>query len=244
MGKRIHDIEDKRILQCYDDMKARCYNPNNKEFRNYGARGIVVCDEWLASRRGFVLWARSSGYQDALTLDRRDSDLGYSPNNCRWATLTVQARNKRPISGRTSEYTGVSAHGVTGKWLVAIGLSGGSYYLGVYTTEIEAAHMYVAYTNYHATGHTYKDFPTDPALYEVCTSRVKENNFRVRSTSGFKGVTSIKSNGRWVGKATIAGHTYNTASTTTPEEAARLYDALCHELGVPHKVNPPERYKQ
>lgn len=75
-------------------MKERCYNPNHIVYRYYGGRGIRVCDQWLHSFENFIadMGRRpSSGY----SIDRIDCDGDYSPNNCRWATIAEQRKNKR-----------------------------------------------------------------------------------------------------------------------------------------------------
>ncbi len=76
-------------------MKARCYVKSSTDFHNYGARGISVCAEWVHDFASFRTWANTSGYKDYLTLDREDVNGNYEPSNCRWATLSVQARNKQ-----------------------------------------------------------------------------------------------------------------------------------------------------
>ena len=76
-------------------MKSRCYNPNNKSYKNYGARGIKVCDEWLTDSRKFVEWSLVSGWKKGLTLDRIDVNGNYEPNNCRWTSYEVQNNNRR-----------------------------------------------------------------------------------------------------------------------------------------------------
>lgn len=80
----------------WDSMKARCYNPQRRDFKNYGGRGITVCTEWLHDFAAFRDWALSHGYADNLTIDRIDNDKGYSPDNCRWATIAEQNQHKRP----------------------------------------------------------------------------------------------------------------------------------------------------
>lgn len=86
-----------QLAQAILHMKARCYNKNNQDYYNYGARGITVCDEWLADSNKFCEWSLNNGFENnkKLSIDRIDSDKGYSPNNCRWVTAEEQGRNTR-----------------------------------------------------------------------------------------------------------------------------------------------------
>lgn len=90
-----HGDSKTRIYRIWAGVKSRCTNPNTHEFPRYGGRGIFVCSEWLHDFTAFKTWALASGYQDNLTIDRINNDLGYSPDNCRWVTMAEQNRNHR-----------------------------------------------------------------------------------------------------------------------------------------------------
>lgn len=94
LASRTHGQSNSRIYSIYQNMKDRCYNPNNERYRRYGGRGISICDEWLNDFEEFYSWAMKNGYKDDLSIDRIDNDGNYEPANCRWATHIIQANNK------------------------------------------------------------------------------------------------------------------------------------------------------
>ena len=83
-----------RLRNILKGMKTRCYNKNRPEYKNYGARGITVCDEWRNDLNKFRSWANSNGYADDLTIDRINNDGNYEPSNCRWVTKSENNKNK------------------------------------------------------------------------------------------------------------------------------------------------------
>lgn len=87
--------ENPRLYTIWSGMKQRCFNPKSKSYRNYGARGIVVCDEWKESFSSFCSWSKEHGYSDSLSIDRIDPNGNYCPENCRWIPINDQTKNTR-----------------------------------------------------------------------------------------------------------------------------------------------------
>lgn len=83
-----------RLYNIWSKMKERCYNPTRKAYKNYGKKGVSVCDEWLNDFQKFCDWAIENGYKDNLTIDRINSNGNYEPYNCRWVTLSENVRQK------------------------------------------------------------------------------------------------------------------------------------------------------
>lgn len=99
-AERAHDRQYKhggkgtRLYNIWKNMRQRCTNPKNPDFKWYGARGIKVCEEWN-DFAVFREWALANGYREDLTIDRVNVDGDYRPENCRWTTWAEQARNRR-----------------------------------------------------------------------------------------------------------------------------------------------------
>lgn len=79
----------------YQFMIARCHDPKCPAYRNYGGRGITVCNEWRRNPDAFYLFAMARGWKKGLQLDREDNSKGYSPTNCRFVTPKENCRNTR-----------------------------------------------------------------------------------------------------------------------------------------------------
>lgn len=104
-----------RLYHIWNDMKARCYCETEPSYKNYGARGIIVCEEWKNDYASFMNWAILNGYDETLprgtcTLDRIDVNSNYCPENCRWITHKQQQSNK--TNNHLIEYNG-EMHTVT-----------------------------------------------------------------------------------------------------------------------------------
>lgn len=82
-----------RLYKCWRSMKERCILPSVERYKNYGGRGIKICEPWY-NYINFRNWAIKNGYKDYLTLDRIDVNGNYEPSNCRWSTILEQANNK------------------------------------------------------------------------------------------------------------------------------------------------------
>lgn len=94
-----HGDRDARLYGVWKGMKKRCENPNCKSYKWYGEKGVLVCEEWH-EYANFKEWAINSGYDKTAekgkcTIDRINPFGNYEPSNCRWISLTEQAKNKR-----------------------------------------------------------------------------------------------------------------------------------------------------
>ena len=107
------------LYQTWSNMKTRCYNPNSPSFKYYGARGILVDDQWKESFKNFCSWAMENGYKPGLHIERIDNEKGYSPENCTWATPSQQQCNKRKYRS-ANQYQGISKNRNQWYWRVQV----------------------------------------------------------------------------------------------------------------------------
>ena len=166
-----HGMSDSPTYHSWLSMKQRCTNPNDIGYANYGGRGIKVCDRWLHS---FVNFYADMGLRpEGMTLDRKDNDGDYEPDNCKWSTLVEQAANQRRPAGETSQYKGVYWNKHAGKWMARTWKDHKDVYLGVFTDELDAA-LAVERAENALLKHSNERLKADNALLHVIMQSAKD----------------------------------------------------------------------
>lgn len=111
MSHIIHKLSQTDLYWVWAQIKSRCLRKTDKSYKNYGGRGISICNEWKNSFISFYNWSVQNGYtenkctksgRNILSIDRIDNDGDYCPQNCRWVNDKKQSRNRR--SNRYFEY--------------------------------------------------------------------------------------------------------------------------------------------
>jgi len=137
-------ISDHPLYNTYYLIYDRCLNPRTKNYKDYGGRGIKICDRWLG-KEGFNNFVTDMGERpEGMTLDRKDNDGNYEPLNCRWATPTQQSHNRRPKPSK-SGFPGVEKF--SDKFRARISIDGKKTHLGSFATAEEASKVYYEMKN-------------------------------------------------------------------------------------------------
>ena len=152
-SNKTHGLGKHRIYGVWLDMMGRCNNDRKKSYKDYGARGITVCEDWH-NIANFINDMYPS-FIEGLTLDRIDNNLGYYKENCRWVTRNIQMRNTRKlISTNTSGYRGVHFYKRYNKFRSQIVVNSRQIFLGYFKDPIEAAKAYDNYIIVNILEHT------------------------------------------------------------------------------------------
>lgn len=150
---RKHNLGSSKIYKVWYSMLSRCTNKNHKYFKDYGGRGITICDRW----NSFIDFIEDMypSYQEGLSIDRINPNGNYEKDNCRWATKIIQARNTRILRiDNSSGYRGVSYVIKHNKWKAQIKVNSKKIHLGTFNSKLEAAKAYDYYVLSNNLEHT------------------------------------------------------------------------------------------
>ena len=137
-GQPTHRLASHRFYKTWIGVIHRCTNHKSPSYKDYGGRGITVCEEWL-DVRNFIEWAEATHPNiEGMSLDRIDNDKGYSPDNCRWANKTTQRLNQRIKKNNTSGFVGIYWNNKNNTWRTFIHLNTVRFNIGSFLTIEEA----------------------------------------------------------------------------------------------------------
>ena len=149
---KTHGLSSHPLYHVWFDIVDRCHNENSVNYKDYGARGITMCERWHDIK--LFIEDMNSSYKTGLTIDRVNNDLNYDISNCRWTTRSVQSQNTRLLCKRnTSGYRGIYLHKSSNKWNSSICVNNKRIYLGSFDNPEEAAIAYNKYIIQNKTNH-------------------------------------------------------------------------------------------
>lgn len=99
-----HCLRSHPLYRIWQHMKNRCFNKNSNDYKDYGARGIIVCEDWKTDFVEFLYWSIKNGWKEGLSIERKDYNGNYEPANCCWIQLSEQSKNRRGL--RLIEFNG------------------------------------------------------------------------------------------------------------------------------------------
>lgn len=138
----MHGYTKHPLYKVWDAMKQRCYNENCRQYKYYGGRGIIVCNEWKNSPKTFIEWALLL-WKEGLLIDRINNNGNYKPSNCHFVTYEESNLNKKLLqNNNTSGYRGVSYFKRDKKWAAYININNKKKHLGYFNTPKLAARAY------------------------------------------------------------------------------------------------------
>ena len=131
-------ISNEPLYSVWANIKHRCNSTKNIGYKNYGGRGIQMCDLWLNDFYEFKKWSMSNGYVNGLQIDRINNNGNYEPNNCRYVERHVNCANRRSLTN-TSGFVGVKKNNGVNSYRVSINYKKKRKYLGCFKNKITAA---------------------------------------------------------------------------------------------------------
>ena len=141
----MHGYSKHPLYDVWGMIKQRCCNKNCPNYKDYGSRGIRVCDEWKNSAKTFIEWCLENGWKKGFEIDRIDNDGDYYPENCRFVTPKKNNHNQRLLQkNNTSGYRGISYRSRNKKWVSQITINDKNIYLGLFNSPRLAALRYDA----------------------------------------------------------------------------------------------------
>ena len=148
-----HGFHNHILYQTWNSMMQRCNNEKRKAYKNYGGRGIIVCERWLKVEN--FIEDMFPTFKKGLSIDRINPDGNYELSNCRWTDSFTQARNTRKLHSKNkSGYRGVSYYKLRNKWASCITVNRKNKFLGYFEDKIEAAKAYDNYVITNGLEHT------------------------------------------------------------------------------------------
>lgn len=190
------------LYYVWANMLSRCNNPDDANYRNYGGRGVVVCERWHHFR--FFAEDMMPTYVPGLTIERMDNNAGYNPDNCTWATRSDQSVNRRVFSNNTSDFTGVVRNGRS--WVARFDYEGVRYNVGWFKTKEEARDARATFVEMF--------FLNRAAALEM----LPKDAARWTSRTGVRGVTP-HADGGFTARATVGGVRHYLGYFKTQQEA-------------------------
>lgn len=150
---KMHGLRKHPLYKRWINIKTRCYNENRSDYKYYGGKGIIMCDEWKNDFMSFYDWSMENGYFDELTIDRIDVNGNYDPDNCRWVDTKTQLNNMS--SNKNIEYDGKTQ--TISEWSEELNMKYSSLYgrLESHKWDIERAlteELYSAHKKYYYNG--------------------------------------------------------------------------------------------
>ena len=138
-GNPTHRLTNSKHFNTWRGMVARCTKPKTRAYKDYGGRGIKVCEEWL-NPKNFIDWALIN-YIEGCSLDRIDVNGNYEPSNCRWADRITQNTNQRMRKSNTSGYVGICWDKNKCKWAAQISINYKNIRIGSFNSKEEAVQV-------------------------------------------------------------------------------------------------------